>query len=276
MSNLIANIVKGIIGKFKPKEPVGRFKDIGWILEKILKHEDDQNKKQKKLPIGIVNYKRPYELLHTYRELFGKEMYLFKAANEAPIVLDCGSNIGLSVLYFKTIYPNAIVWAFEPDPTNFELLNENIQSNQLQNVIAKPAAVWITDGVISFSGNGSEASRIDETNTAASNNSVLCIRLKTLLQSFESIDFLKMDIEGGEYKVITDCADEIHRVEHLFLEYHGKTTDTHQLTELLEIVNRQGFQAYIRNAADALVHPFVEKQTNTQFDVQLNIFCYKK
>ena len=276
MSNLIANIVKGIIGKFKPKQPAGRFQDIGWTLEKILKHEEDQNKKQKKLPIGIVNYIRPYELLHTYRELFGKEMYLFKAANESPIIFDCGSNIGLSVLYFKTIYPNAKVWAFEPDPANFELLNANIQSNQLQNVIAQPAAVWITDGSISFSGNGSEASRIDETNTAASNNSVPCIRLKTLLQSFDCIDFLKMDIEGGEYKVLTDCADEMHRVENLFLEYHGKTTDTQQLTELLEIVNRQGFQAYIRNAADALVHPFVEKQTNTQFDVQLNIFCYKK
>ncbi|MCX6205140.1 MAG: FkbM family methyltransferase [Bacteroidetes bacterium] len=276
MSNLIANIVKGIIGKFKPKAQVGRFKDISWTLEKILKHEEDQTKKQKKLPIGLVNYIRPYELLHTYRELFGKEMYLFEAANDTPIILDCGSNIGLSVLYFKTIYPKAKVWAFEPDPTNFELLNSNIQSNNLQDVIAKPSAVWITDGKISFSGNGSEASRIDESNSSTSNNDVNCFRLKTLLQSFDRIDFLKMDIEGGEYKVITDCADILHRVEHLFLEYHGKTTDTQQLTELLDIVHRQGFQAYIRNAADALVHPFVEKQTNTQFDVQLNIFCYKK
>jgi FkbM family methyltransferase len=276
MSNLIANIVKGIIGKFKPKFRAGRFQDIGWTLEKILKHEEDQYLKQKKLPVGIINYKRPYELLHTYRELFGKEIYLFKAANDSPIILDCGSNIGLSVLYFKTIYPQARVWAFEPDQTNFELLQKNIASNHLRDIIAQPAAVWITDGTISFSGNGSEASRIDESITNSSNNEVTCIRLKYLLQQFDRIDFLKMDIEGGEYKVITDCAEEMHRVENLFLEYHGKTTDTKQLTELLEIVDKQGFQAYIKNAADTLVHPFIDKQTNTQFDVQLNIFCYKK
>ncbi len=276
MSNLIANIVKGILGKFKPKRQASRFKDIGWTLEKILKHEDDQSIKQKKLPIGIINYKRPYEVLHTYRELFLKEMYHFKATNDDPIILDCGANIGLSVLYFKTIYPKSKIWAFEPDAANFELLKKNIQSNHLQDIIAQPAAVWITDGQINFSGNGSEASRIDGKNTGAYNNSVPCIRFKTLLESFDKIDFLKMDIEGGEHKVITDCAEEMYRVEHLFLEYHGKTTDTKQLTELLEIVDKQGFQAYIRNAADSLVHPFIEKQTNTQFDVQLNIFCYKK
>jgi FkbM family methyltransferase len=214
--------------------------------------------------------------LHTYRELFCKEIYQFQSDSDTPIVLDCGSNIGLSVLYFKTIYPKAKVWAFEPDAANFELLTKNIQSNSLQDVIAQPAAVWITDGSIQFSGNGSEASRIDENNRNASNHTVPCIRLKNLLCSFERIDFLKMDIEGGEYKVITDCAAELYRVQNFFLEYHGKTTDTNHLTELLEIVDQQGFQAYIKNAADALVHPFIQKQTNTQFDVQLNIFCYKK
>ena len=159
---------------------------------------------------------------------------------------------------------------------NFELLQKNISANNLEYVVAEPKAVWITDGTISFSGNGSEASRIDESNPLSGNDTVPCIRLKSLLQTFSQIDFLKMDIEGGEYKVITDCADELHRVQHLFLEYHGKTTDTLQLAELLKIVDQQGFQAYIRNAADTLSHPFTERQTNTQFDVQLNIFCYKK
>ncbi len=276
MSNLITNIVKGIIGKFKPKAESTRFKDISWAVEKILKHEDDHTPKQKKLPIGLIHYKRPYEVLHTYRELFCKEIYQFDSKSDTPIILDCGSNIGLSVLYFKTIYPNAKVWAFEPDATNYELLTKNILSNSLQDVIAEPAAIWISDGTISFSGNGSEASRIDEHNTNTANHTVACVRLKKLLCKFEKIDFLKMDIEGGEYKVITDCANELYRVNNFFLEYHGKSTETKHLTELLEIVDKQGFQAYIRNAADTLVHPFIEKQTNTQFDVQLNIFCYKK
>lgn len=276
MSNLITNIAKAIVGKFKTDRPRGRFNDIGWLMEKILKHEGDQQVKFKTLPIGRVYYRRPYELLHTYRELFLREMYLFTCNDAAPVVLDCGSNIGLSVLYFKTIYPAARIWAFEPDRNNFELLQKNIAYHHLQNVIAEPKAVWIQDGSVSFSGNGSEASRIDESNEKSGNNEVPCIRLNSVLQSFPHIHFLKMDIEGGEYKVITDCANELHRVQHLFLEYHGKTTETRHLAELLEIIDGQGFQAYIKNAADALAHPFTERQTATQFDVQLNIFCYKK
>lgn len=275
MSSLLANIAKSIIAKFRPQKAVNRFTDIGWFLEKILKHEDDQSSKVRSLEPGKVFYQRPYELLHTYRDIFVNEIYLFKAKQADPVILDCGSNIGLSVLYFKTIYPNALVWAFEPDKSNFELLEKNIQQNQLKMVNAASKAVWIQDGFISFSGKGSEASRIDANNEDGGAHQVPCIRLKTFMQDFATIDFLKMDIEGGEYAVLKDIAEELHRVQHFFLEYHGKTTETNQLKELLEIINRQGFQVYIRNAADKLKHPFIEKSTGTQFDVQLNIFCYK-
>jgi hypothetical protein len=59
----------------------------------------------------------------------------------------------------------------------------------------------------------------------------------------------------------------------MFVEYHGKASESEKLAELLGLL-KQTYQVYIKMAADNLRHPFVEKTTGTSFDVQLNIFCY--
>jgi FkbM family methyltransferase len=43
-----------------------------------------------------------------------------------PVIIDCGGNIGLSVLYFKYLFPNSVITVFEPSPPVFEILKENI------------------------------------------------------------------------------------------------------------------------------------------------------
>ncbi len=75
--------------------------------------------------------------------------------------------------------------------------------------------------------------------------------------------------------MITDSKEELIKVSNLFLEYHGRVHETNKLNNLLELVYKNGFNVYIRNATDNISHPFVEKTTNTIYDVQLNIFCYK-
>jgi FkbM family methyltransferase len=44
--------------------------------------------------------------------------------------------------------------------------------------------------------------------------------LKKFIQDFKHIDFLKLDIEGAELHVLQDISSELHRVKHLFIEYH--------------------------------------------------------
>ncbi len=100
-------------------------------------------------------------------------------------------------------------------------------------------------------------------------------KLGDVLAQHDRIDFLKMDIEGAEWEVLKDCAEKLSNVQNFFLEYHGKVQDTSRLNDLLHIMNRNKFKVYIRNAADNLAYPFIEKNTSTIYDVQLNIFCYK-
>ncbi len=270
---IITNILKGIRKRLIASKQKSRFTPIPWLTERILKNEADNLIKQRQLGGFILHYIRPYEVVKTYKELFVQEIYRFTAKHNSPLILDCGANIGLSSIYFKTIYPNAILHAYEPDSKLFDVLKQNIESNKFSNVHLHQAAIWIADTELSFDNKGSEASHIDLSGTSA--NMVKALSLANLLSQFEHIDLLKMDIEGAEYEVVQSCVAHLHKIENFFLEYHGKVNETHKLVTLLDIVKTAGFNVYIKMAADNLQSPFAQKNTGEIYDVQLNIFCYK-
>jgi FkbM family methyltransferase len=66
------------------------------------------------------------------------------------VILDCGANIGMATLFFKWLYPNARIDAFEPDPKTFQLLENNVKQNHLTNVATHNCALWDIDGKIDF------------------------------------------------------------------------------------------------------------------------------
>ena len=54
--------------------------------------------------------------IHSYKEIFVDKIYAFKWENKSPNILDLGSNIGLCILFFKSLYPDANITGFEADP----------------------------------------------------------------------------------------------------------------------------------------------------------------
>ena len=69
--------------------------------------------------------------LITLIECFGKLDY--RASTDISVVVDFGSNIGISALYFLTRNPSMQVYLFEPVPSNIERLRENLKG--YENVI---------------------------------------------------------------------------------------------------------------------------------------------
>src|SRR5437762_3374640 len=51
-----------------------------------------------------------------YKDEFIRRIYHFDAQTSDPLIIDGGSNIGVSILYFKKTYPRARIVGFEPDP----------------------------------------------------------------------------------------------------------------------------------------------------------------
>lgn len=223
---------------------------------------------------GVVHYTNPQEFLHGLKEIFIEQLYKAKLPPDAYII-DCGANIGLSVIYFKQLVPNAKIVAFEPDEKNAELLKRNADSFDLQNVEIRQEAVWIDNTTLSFKSEGTMSSKIDES-TQNGSNKVRAIRLKELLN--RKIDFLKIDIEGAEYEVLKDIKENLHFVQNMFFEYHGSFQQNNELLDIIDIIHGAGFKFYIKEAANVYNHPFLSSEELSQhaYDLQLNIFCFRK
>ena len=223
-----------------------------------------------------IQFPDAYWYLHSLQELFVDAVYNFKAATSKPYIIDCGSNIGLSVLYFKMKYPECRIKAFEADPAICELSKQNLASfNNINDVTFINKAVWTNNGVIEFLAEGTLGGSIELAgeNKGEKVIKIPCEDLSDHLD--EHVDFLKLDIEGSELSVLKRCADKLKNVEYLFVEFHGYTAKEQNLDELLVIIKNAGFRYYIKESFPNLVFPFVEKVPANYFDILLNIFCYR-
>ena len=142
---------------------------ISFLDEKILKLSP-KGKLQSRTLLGKKVY------LSSINEVFVNHCYKFVSDNPKPIIIDCGANIGISVIYFKQFYPDSTVIAFEPDSSNFELLEKNVSAFQFSGVSLFKKAVWIHNDSVSFLETSSQESRIENSND--SKNSVPAARLK--------------------------------------------------------------------------------------------------
>jgi FkbM family methyltransferase len=211
--------------------------------------------------------------LFIYREMFEKETYRFKSDSDSPVIIDCGANIGLSLIYFKKLYPKAKIIAFEPDPKIHDVLCSNISSFGLQDVTIINKALWSEDTVLNFYSEGADAGRLDAMENTKS-VSITTDRLSRYLQS--PVDFLKIDIEGAEYEVLKECASQLHNVQRIFVEYHSFTGKQQVLDEILAILRSSGFRYNINFLGLVSPQPFVKVNTYSGMDMQLNIYAYRE
>ena len=70
----------------------------------------------------------------------------FEPRQSEPLIIDCGANIGVSVLEWKTRWPMSRIICFEPDPDAFRLLSLNMERNDIPGVQCIHAAVADFDG----------------------------------------------------------------------------------------------------------------------------------
>jgi FkbM family methyltransferase len=245
---------------------------INWFKLKYYKHLPAGPLRSHRLYGKYIYFYSAEELLHGFKEIFLENIYK-QELSDNPYILDCGANIGLSVIYLKTLFPDASIVAFEPDEKNFELLKKNTDSFAFTGIELRKEAVWIENTTLQFASEGSMSSKIEMT---ASENvkPVKAIRLKDLMN--RNIDFLKMDIEGAEYDVVNDIKEKLINVNNLFIEYHGSFAQNKELTALFEIISTNGFSYYIKEATTVYHTPFYRsKEMEKPFDVQLNIFCFR-
>jgi FkbM family methyltransferase len=272
--SFLQNITKGATGTLtKAFHNPYREVNIGWAKLKILKHLNDGKLSHHILFGKKLYFYNPAELLHGLKEIFIEKCYE-QHLPENPFIIDCGANIGLSIIYIKRIFPEAEIIAFEPDEKNFKLLEMNVNSYSFNKITLHKAAAWINNEPQQFTVTGTMGSSITTEKTSDS-ITVNAMKLKDIIN--RKVDFLKIDIEGAEFEVLKDIEPQLHFVTNLFIEYHGTYHQNHELLEILSIINKCGFEFYIKEAASIYDRPFIDsKNPAWNFDLQLNIFCKRK
>ena len=90
--------------------------------------------------------------VETFRQVFIHKEYDFVLEKPPQLIVDAGANIGLASLYFASKYPDAKIIAIEPEASNYELLQRNVEP--YTNIIALQSALWHEDGKVLISDSG--------------------------------------------------------------------------------------------------------------------------
>ena len=220
--------------------------------------------------IAVVDGPSAASMAH---HIFGPPQALrFRADSSNPLIYDCGANVGISVLFWKSLYPHSRVVAFEPDPWAFACLRDNTKC--FPDIELHQTAVWSLNGTMIFTCDGADGGSLaiyKQTENASMTASVATIRLRDILT--EPIDLLKMDIEGAEVDVLLDCADRLHLVKRLFVEYHSFEDKPQRLDELLGALRNVGFRIHLDSSEHRSKEPFIERRLINRKDMHVNIFA---
>lgn len=204
---------------------------------------------------------------HLWREIFVREYYYFRSSGPRPRILDVGSNIGMSVCYFKLLYPEAQIVCFEPDPMAFRWLQKNVERNRFTGVELHNVALASDEGNSRFYQEAaSEASGLNSLRPEMLPGKRLEVEVETKkLSSFLGSEaaLLKIDAEGAEYEILKEAQSKLMLAQNIFLEMHqieGRTNDP--LHSVLEILDGCQFR-YAITETFISHHEFVENSSRS-------------
>lgn len=217
------------LGYSRARQP-GRWQGLGWDVDFVCGSE-----------IG-----------NAIDQLLLRRLHDFVPTRPRPRIIDCGANIGLSVLHFRRQYPDARLTAFEPDPEFLPVLHRNLERNGAGEVEVIPAAVWTQSGTSDWwceGVNGSklvvptasvgDAPRSADCREGGSIVQVLTVDLADYLDG--EVDLLKLDIEGAEFEVVRHLGRRLRTVRNLTIECHLDAERGDALAAMLATLHREGF-----------------------------------
>jgi len=147
-------------------------------------------------------------------------------------VIDIGAGIGEFAILVAKEHPGSQVYAYEPFPESFALLEENLKLNMTRNVRAFQIAIGSKSGKMALATTG-EAVQHTTTHSTVSGSASSMIEVPGLslddlfrVNGLAHCDFLKIDCEGCEFEILFNASLEtLKRINHICLEYHDGFTE---------------------------------------------------
>jgi FkbM family methyltransferase len=146
------------------------------------------------------------------------------AFNDGDVVLDVGANIGMVSAYLGRRHPNIKIYAFEPAPTNYRNLVQNLLVNRIDNVVPAELGIGDRDGTLRICMNpgNTGGSRVGVENCDW-NEQIKVVDVNRIFSDYriEKVRLLKIDCEGCEAPFFRNITQEnLRRIEYITGELH--------------------------------------------------------
>lgn len=175
-------------------------------------------------PLGRADIRvHSFHDLLTMNEIFARKDY--HARRDIDVVVDIGSNIGISAIYFLTRNRNSKVFLFEPLPRNIDALKANLRGYEARYVLHE-VAVGISNGMVEFG--WEDTGRYGGLGRAGKHRLDVPCRdinevLREILREVGRIDVLKIDVEGGEEDLLRHASREhLRRIRTIYAKCDGR------------------------------------------------------
>jgi FkbM family methyltransferase len=149
--------------------------------------------------------------------------YVIPFETNPRLIVDAGANIGLATLYFSGKFPGAKIIAIEPEQSNYDLLVRNCSG--MANVTLWHAAVWNRDTSLQITNPDAEKWAFTVTPGRPNGSGIKALTIPQILaqSGHDTIDILKLDIEGAERELFRDgCEEWLPRVKIMIIELHDR------------------------------------------------------
>jgi FkbM family methyltransferase len=133
----------------------------------------------------------------------GETAWFLRTVKPGDTVVDAGANVGYyTIIGARLVGENGKVYAFEPDPANFALLEKNVQLNGLTNVVLERKALSNRKGTLKLfiaEQNKGDHRIYQPEGESRPSVDVEAVRLDEYFKDQKrGIDVLKMDVQGAE------------------------------------------------------------------------------
>lgn len=195
-----------------------------------------------------------------YCKKFTREKIIANAIqSDNPVLFDIGAHFGESVEYLRSIFPNSLIYSFEPDPVSFDVLkNKKYSNNPCFNMAVSRQTgkmafyqneISHTNSLLKINLNSKDSIRISEELSKKSSsyydkiNNEVEVEVITLDDfiidnDIESIDLLKIDVQGGEIQVLEGASIALGKakaviLEAAFYDFYEKRTTFYDIENVL-------------------------------------------
>lgn len=163
--------------------------------------------------------------LPIFYQVFGELQYdiNFFLKYKPTRIIDAGSNVGYSCLYFATAFPESKIVGIEPEKRNFTQLKNNTIA--YKNITLYNAALWHETTMLKIKDDKDWSASFEVQKSEANEGDLKSVTISQVMDAakFDEIDILKIDIEGAEYQLFLNNPEIwLEKTRCLIIELHDQ------------------------------------------------------